>query len=355
MIVKGVIILLSNRYEYDEIPAMHLNMLQVQMIKQIKYKVDSNNYPFEEVPCLICGGYEFERLAEKDRYGLYMSTVICKDCGLIQTNPRMNQKSYNEFYNTEYRKLYVGSSLPTESFFKEQYYRGESIYQYLEQKLGFEIANLNIIEVGVGAGGILQYFKEKQNNVYGCDLGSEYTHFGKEKYGLNLHIGSVHELDIDFTPDIVIYSHVLEHILNPIEELTKLKSICGPNTYLYIEVPGVKNLKNSYNQDFLKYLQNAHVYHFTLTTLRNVLECAGYEFVVGDERIRSIFKNQKYSNIKKEYCYDNDYNKALSFLKKMDIYRHFSVVFHLKYISMSLSIKLLKHIGLYPKIKKIFR
>ena len=75
----------------------------------------------------------------------------------------MTQKSYNQFYDIEYRKLYVGKEVATKEFFRNQYYRGKRIYQYLENNLKINLTNQKVLEVGIGAGGILQYFKEKGN------------------------------------------------------------------------------------------------------------------------------------------------------------------------------------------------
>jgi len=75
-----------------------------RMKKQIEKKIKEGIYLFENVPCCVCGGENFELLSEKDRYGLYVPVVICKDCGLIYTNPRMTQDAFNQFYELEYRK-----------------------------------------------------------------------------------------------------------------------------------------------------------------------------------------------------------------------------------------------------------
>ncbi len=85
--------MLGTRYKYDGVPLLYLNDLQRIIKKQIDQKVEEGTYNFEEVVCSICNGDEFEILATKDRYGLYMPVVICTRCGLIQTNPRMDQAS----------------------------------------------------------------------------------------------------------------------------------------------------------------------------------------------------------------------------------------------------------------------
>ena len=157
----------------------------------------------------------------------------------------MTQESYNHFYDTEYRKLYLGKEVPTKEFFRNQYYGGKRIYHYLENNLGISLTDLRILEVGTGAGGILYYFKEMGNEISGCDLDSKYIDFGRKNYNLNLYFGAVDDIDIPWKPNIVIYSHVLEHLLNLVDELITLKLIIDENTHIYIEVPGLKYIYES--------------------------------------------------------------------------------------------------------------
>ena len=75
-------------------------------------------YAFENVNCIICNSSNFELLSEKDRYGLSMSVVICKKCGLVQTSPRMNKNTIREFYDNEYREIYEKGERVTERSFQ---------------------------------------------------------------------------------------------------------------------------------------------------------------------------------------------------------------------------------------------
>jgi len=150
--------MLAKRFKYDGKPAIRLNELQLRMKKQIERKIEDGIYSFDEVPCCVCGGNNLEILSQKDRYGLYVSVVICKDCGLIQTNPRMTQGAYNQFYEMEQKKLYVGNDIPTDKYFESQYERGTRIYAHIEKNLRIDLTNLKVLEVGTGAGGILHAF-----------------------------------------------------------------------------------------------------------------------------------------------------------------------------------------------------
>lgn len=66
------------------------------------------------------------------------------------------------------------------------------------------------------------------------------------------------------------------------------------------------------------YLQNAHVYHFSLKTLTNLAHKAGFELVYGNERINSIFRisNQNYKN---------DYKETITFLRNLERKNPFNI------------------------------
>ncbi len=310
--------MLGRRYKNDGKTIIPLNDIQTRIKQQIELKIRQNIYKFESVPCCICNNEEFEKLSEKDRYGLYAPVVICKQCGLIQINPRMSQKSYDDFYKFEYRKLYIAESIPSENYFQEQYERGEAIFSYLSKAgvLKNASSNLLIFEVGCGAGGILQYFKEKGYQVQGCDLDKRYIEYGKENYDLDLFYSRLKYISFDKKPDIFIFCHVLEHLLFPKKELIYVKSLMDDESIVYIESPGIKYLIDTYEMNFLRYLQNAHSYHFSLTSLKNLLDITGFKLIKGDGTIKSI--SRKNSQRGFEIKLKNDYKEALLCLIRME-------------------------------------
>jgi len=339
--------MLAQRYKNDKIPTEKLNELQKKLKSQVEKKIEFGIYTFEKTACHICGGINFEILSEKDRYGLFMSVVICRDCGLIQTDPRMSQESYNQFYSSEYRQLYGGTESPQDNFFADQYNRGTNIIQFLERNLKMKINRKKIFEVGVGAGGILYSFQQKGNDIFGCDIGEEYLEFGRKKYNLPLVSGSIKEIQLPWKPDFILYSHVIEHILNPFEELDYLKQFCKHDTYLFIEVPGIKgDLVTNYQKNFLLYLQNAHITHFSLTTLCNLLSKSGWTMVYGDESIRAIFQ----ISLEKHSEYINDYQSEITLLKKLEFLRFFPT----KNSLFIIIFKILIYTHLYSMVKEIY-
>lgn len=152
----------------------------------------------------------------------------------------MNLNSYYEFYRNEYRLLYTGSEFPTNAFFKNQYKHGKRIFQFCKKTLKFnnQLCDKLILEVGCGAGGILKYFRDQGCQVFGVDLNNKYIAYGKENYGLNLIKGSIADIPNNLHPDFIIYSHVLEHIINPKEEISLMREKLNemvPSTLKYLD------------------------------------------------------------------------------------------------------------------------
>lgn len=293
---------------------LQLNDIQTALRTDVERKVREGIYRFEDVSCCVCGETSFDPLATRDRYGLYMPVVICRHCGLIQTNPRMTKESYAEFYNTEYLRLYAGSETPLPAFFSSQVEKGARIFDYLSKMtLPKPVSRMSILEVGCGTGGALYYLRKKGCRVKGIDLGKQNAAFGREEHGLDLSTGTLADIHPDEPPDVVIYCHVLEHILEPNVELAQVSQILQEKGLLYVELPGVKDVRQSCNADFLRFLQNAHVYHFTLTSLTNLMRRNCFEMVAGSESINSLFR--KRTALDTPPVIVNDYDEVMRYLR----------------------------------------
>ncbi len=312
---------LFRRFKNDGIAELKLNPLQKLMKVEVDKKVKTGIYQFEVVDCAVCGSSSNDVLSEKDRYGLFYNVKICRECGFVFTSPRMNQESYNTFYNVEYRKLYGGLEHANETFFIREVEHGRRIAKLLESHEIFLDRDKLVLEIGCGAGGILEAFRQKGMRVKGFDLGEEYVKYGKDKYGLDIEVGTLADYKLDHKPDLIIYSHVMEHVLDTNSEIEMISAICHENTIVYIEVPGIKSIHLNYEKNLLKYFQNAHTFHFSLNTLSNIFCLHGFKLLYGDEKIRSIFKKESCSQSIK-----NDYFETLKYLRNQERFRTFYLI-----------------------------
>jgi 2-polyprenyl-3-methyl-5-hydroxy-6-metoxy-1,4-benzoquinol methylase len=350
--MKNCTSLLSNRYRNDGKPSLRLNDTQKKAKSAIERKIADRTYTFEQVICPVCGRQRYELLAQKDRYGLPCDTVICKDCGLLITNPAMDSKSLSRFYSEDYRKLYTGRANADFSFFENQHKRGKRIANLIKQHAEASLQSKFVMEVGCGAGGILLAFREEGANVLGLDLGADYLEYGIEKHHLTLRQGSIENYAGE-KPDIIIYSHVLEHTQLP-KELLNIKKICHKETLIYIEVPGLLRLHTTYI-DFRRYLQSAHLFLFSLGTLTNLLSKYGFTLIYGNENIDSVFR--LINNTGGGEIHFNYYGKNKSCLIQAEKNRIWNRILYafIKRNVESTCVFLLDKLGLYESVRKKYQ
>ncbi|KAA5821483.1 class I SAM-dependent methyltransferase [Algibacter amylolyticus] len=343
--------MLSRRLKNDGVSILRLNELQIEIKKQIDNKVEIGNYHFEYISCPICNSNDKDLIGEKDRYGLFFSTNLCQKCGLVYTSPRMIQESYNSFYNLEYRKLYGGSEEVSPTFFQFQKKFGKRIYTFLSNHNLLSKTPINVLEVGCGAGGILDHFRDEGHFVKGIDLGEKYINYGISKYNLDLEVGSLKDITLEVKPDLIIYSHVLEHILDLNYELSLLKKHIKPETIVYIEVPGIKEIHKNYNYDILKYFQNAHTFHFTLNSLTNLFNKHGFELIYGNQFVMSAFKFKG----DLDRIPISDYGDVKTYMSSLESKRKLNEIYlFLSKKNKLILFKILHFTGTYNFVKKLY-
>jgi 2-polyprenyl-3-methyl-5-hydroxy-6-metoxy-1,4-benzoquinol methylase len=348
LVNKDEEILLSKRFQYPRKPIGKLNSLQLRIKELFERDLDTGELIFNFVPC-YCGKDNSSVLATTDRYGFWVRTVICHNCGLIRTNPQLTHESSQKFYEKYYRSLYTGSKIPDSEFFDNQIRSGEKKFFFITQHTNLKSGN--VFEVGTGAGGILIPFKNAGFDVYGVDYDLEYLQMGKDA-DLTLLQGGVEELsNLDVKADIIILSHVLEHVSDLDRMLRLLKECLNPEGMIYIEVPGIYSIPKNY-PDFIRYLQNAHLYYFTLSSLTQIVSKNGFELVYGNEYIRAIFKQ---SETKVHTGYNEESaKKIISLLQQLDS-RKIRTIARFRRLSYRFIVRSLEVLRLKGIIRRIFQ
>lgn len=272
-------------YKNDGIAAEKITDSQLRSIEKLKVKIKSGEYKLIENECL-CSNKDKSIdivIAEKDRYGLPIKSVLCGKCGIIRSSIIFDNDSIIKFYSEEYRDIYTSkdSNGTPADFFNDQINRGKFLFSTFSKIVGDKIG-LKVFEIGCGAGGILLPFMEQNNSCSGSDYDTDYLEYGK-KMGLDLKYGDFENILADESVDLVILSHVLEHLTNPIQEMNKMIKKVKPNGYLIVEVPGIFIIDKAYFNPIL-YLQNAHVYSFYKDFLGVFYPTLGLKVIYGDER-----------------------------------------------------------------------
>ena len=165
--------LLSHRHRYSSIPSVKLTPQQLKVRDEISLRISNGAYRLESKGCCICGSQDGELVSERGRYGLVNSTQLCKVCGLLRTEPTFRQQDYEDFYTHFYRHLYMGEQYATDVFFGEQIRGGRRILEFLNRFISLPKNSL-VLDMGCGAGGMVQTFVENGYRAIGFDYDINY-------------------------------------------------------------------------------------------------------------------------------------------------------------------------------------
>lgn len=226
--------------------------------------------------------------------------------------------AYAQYYAAEYSGLEYDQERPTEAFFQSQRDRGVEIVEYLRRNSRLPPPGSRVLEVGCNSGGILDVFRSQGYEVKGVDLNARFTQYGREQHGLDLSFGTVQDVASTWKPNLVVYSHTLEHVTRPNDELRRVAELLADDGQLYVQVPGIKNLGDGYSMDFRAYIQFAHTYHFSLKTLTNLMRVNGFRRMCGDETVNAVFVTSA-SNP----AYESDYESVVSYLESAERLRRY--------------------------------
>lgn len=158
-------------------------------------------------------------------------------------------------------------------------------------------SNSKILDVGCGAGNFLFQLKELNfKDLTGIDLYLE-----KEIYAKNFKIlkKSIHQLPDNHKFDLIIFSHSFEHMKDPFETLTKVKSILSKNGTCIIRIP-VKTdyIWNQYGVNWVQIDAPRHFFVYTLKSFNFLLNKTGFELqnVIFDSTEFQFWGSEQYKN-----------------------------------------------------------
>ena len=255
---------------------------------------------FEETNCWCNSRFSDSLpILKNDRFGLPLNFVICKTCGTIRIKNYPQKNEVNSFYTNSYRQLYFGMASPsTLHIYDEQRSRARRFLRILKSK-DIDVTNKSVLEIGCGAGGLLSVFGENGANCIGIEPHKEYSRYCREEFKIPCFTGTYQEAytqkDMQKKFDIIIISHVLEHLLDVREDLKEILSLYAKNdTILFLEVPSIERMGAT--SRFIDYFHIAHPWSFNIRSLKSLISTLPLEIVYIDNVISCICRYNKVLN-----------------------------------------------------------
>jgi SAM-dependent methyltransferase len=237
--------------------------------------------PIKNINCVCCKGKEAELLYTGIR-SVYTdkpySIVCCVQCGNGITYPEVSREELSKIYSETY--LYPVHLLAL----GEKKYRSRSLAAFI-RKQATSADHPDLLEVGCMFGYLLDELKNEYS-VSGIDIGEKAVDYCRKR-GLDVQLNSVENYIKKNTKkfDIIILSHVLEHLLHPDEVLISLRRILKPGGKIFILVPNYRSVTAGIFRKYWGWWQvPVHVNHFCSGSISFLAERSGY-------KVRRIKKN----------------------------------------------------------------
>ena len=134
-----------------------------------------------------------------------------------------------------------------------------------------------LLDMGCGNGDFLLRARSAGWDAVGLDFDPKAVETA-QSHGLNVQLGSVNTLNpAEEQFDVITLSHVIEHVHNPIEELSRCYELLKPGGFLWLETPNIESQGHQiYGSAWRGLEPPRHLVLFTLESLQKALNKAGF-------------------------------------------------------------------------------
>lgn len=202
----------------------------------------------------------------------YFPLGECLQCGHVQNYRQMTDDDFSFLYPSVenspeiWPENQVGRQIYLEmiELMGDVFYQSQSVIDFGcgEGRLLGEMADLHPTGCFSGAD-FFQFFSDERFAFYSCDLNDAQ---------------SLAQVTKDLSFDLITVSHVMEHLISPIDFLLALRRLLPAHGHVFIEVP---NCAPQYNLDIQEsnLVHGQHIHYFTKESLNIVAQHAGFDCV----------------------------------------------------------------------------
>ncbi|MEK7495062.1 MAG: class I SAM-dependent methyltransferase [Patescibacteria group bacterium] len=224
--------------------------------------------------------------------------VLCNFCGFVYVSNTPSQKYYDEYYKNQSK--YEGTRVH-EMHDKFTY----KTFKYILKK--FIAKEASILEVGCSTGKLLNFIKNKgYKNLMGIEPAPECKIIAKKQYKITVLTSTLDNFETKKKYDFIIFSAVLEHLVDIRNTVIKAHSLLNENGIIYICVPDAGQFYKNFNEPFGEF-STEHINFFTEKSLNQLMGNYDKIFIKSDSKaIVSLWKkNSQEENGVNKYIYSS--------------------------------------------------
>ena len=304
------------------LPSQHRRAETSAGVPGLRIAPEEASIGMETVPCLLCGGTDFEPVIQSPDIltglGGVFTVVRCLDCELHFTNPRPTEDSIGVFYPSDYspwaghqkpttlrQKLHdalelavlrTGFGYPpeaTSSFDRMKAFLGRLWISRSAQRQDWIPWRSpgRLLDFGCGGGDFLVAMRKFGWQVQGLDNAPACAADVTRRTGIPVHVGTLPHPDIPPESfDAVTMWNALEHVHQPRETVRAANKALRPGGILVVGVPNIASWAfQQFRERWYPLKVPTHLTHFTPNTLKETLNAEGFQVLSIDHISRPSF------------------------------------------------------------------
>jgi SAM-dependent methyltransferase len=195
--------------------------------------------------------------------------LCCRGCTLNFIDPLPSSQDLSDYYTNVYGVAAV-----------KEFRKG--FREHPDTKLVSELIGRicpeasTVCEIGCGSGSLLAGLRKRNYAVKGYELSETTARFAQRNFDIDVEVGGI-PADLGGRFEIVIERHVIEHTVDPVEELRRIDKALCPEGLVILVTPNFQSLASRLcNSGWEWFIPPDHLYYFNRRSMHRLLDRSGF-------------------------------------------------------------------------------
>lgn len=201
----------------------------------------------------------------------------CQDCGFRFTQDAPAPEMVGKYYQSE---DYISHSDNKTGIVNRMYHAARDYMLGRKEQLVAAVSpGQRVLDYGTGTGYFVDYLRRRGYAVEGVEIAEDARNYGRQKFGVTIHAPEYLSEKLPAASyDAITMWHVLEHLYDPYDYLATFRRLLADEGTLIVAVPN-NDSKDAehYGPQWAAYDVPRHLWHFTPTTMEEMMSRAGFQ------------------------------------------------------------------------------
>ncbi len=234
--------------------------------------------------CVLCGSRDQELLYPANVAGPIQSEEFsctsgalsthddilrCRRCGMVSSRPELSSGEIVHGYEEMVDETYLDEAEARRTLFG----------WVLDRMGAYVMPGNRLLEVGSNVGLFLDVASKRGWQARGVEPSGWAARLGRERFGVDLQQGTLESLEQKPDADAIVMLDVLEHLVDPLESLRRLRTMVGEEGLLALSTVNLSGVHARARGGSWPWFIRPHLHYFTPETLDAMLARAGFDMV----------------------------------------------------------------------------